>query len=206
MNKWWFILILSLSCPIFGQKNSLRFLHGNIRGFIKKTGTTVFYPHDISVIVDLNSSQTNMELMFLDKNNTTNRFFIELTTKQRKDVFLAIAKYKDWHDTATTRRFRLDKLIDRATSSFISWRKPNASVVFSRNNVPFKLVFFSQNLKEHQFVFVFPSVHDKKAKVSIKPPAIYLDYKEAIKLAGLFSEKAIDDAISRENLKNRVFQ
>ena len=206
MNKLWFIFILGLSCPVFGQKESLRFLHGNVQGFIKKSGTSLFYHHDISIIVDLDSSQTNMELLFLDKNNTTNRFFVTLSDKQRKEVFEGIAKYKYWNDTALSSNYKLDKLISKVDSALIEWRKSSGSTVFSRSNVPFQLVFFSQNPKEHQFVFLFPIVYDKKTKASIKPPSIYFNYKEAIELARLFSDKTIAEAITREKQKNQVFQ
>lgn len=206
MNKLWLIFILGLSCPVFGQKESLRFLHGNICGFIKKSGTSLFYPHEIAVIVDLEGSRTNVELLFLDKNNTTNRFFITLNSKQRQEAFEAIAKYKEWHDTALTNKYKLDKLITQAESSLITWRKSSGNIVFSQSNVSFKFVFFSQNPKNHQFVFLFPIIRDKKEKASIKPPPIYFNYKEAIALANLFSDKTLSEAISREKQKNQVFQ
>ena len=200
MNKLWFIFILGLSYPAFGQDYLDRSSSGYssvVANIINKKDDKQ-YAHYLYTSINLSNSRTNVDLVFTDNLNTRTFFQIRLTKKQRQAFLEAIAEYKNLYNKKTKKTKKSKESFANANCLFIYWWKTDGNANFISYHVPFDCQIFTQDAKNRQFMLVFPSITDsRRRRATIQPPNIYINYEEVLNLEILLNEKTIAEAFKQ---------
>ena len=229
MNKLWFILILGLFSPIFGERVPERFFSGKVIGLTYNDILERFLERDLKVLVDIDKTisikvtneisnknpnkppkikvvtqKTNINCIELIFSDALQQFNISLNPIQRKDFLNAIQKYKEWNSIAIKNKQEIQKDIARVNSEYLYWRYQSSSEGYSSSSYYIVTRFLSQNIKHHQFLLHFPEAKSTyNSYITANPDTLYLEYEEVVKLEKLLTDKAVESAIKTEAEKNK---